>query len=69
MVSVTIAQVIGETPKEAWDILPLSISDVAKATSEDKQYGKLYNSVRSGILDQTDPDLKLFSGMFNELYI
>ena len=37
IVSVTIAQVIGETPKEAWDILLLSISDVAKATREDKQ--------------------------------
>ena len=67
--SVTITQVIGETPKEAWDILPLSISDVAKATREDKQYGKLYNSVRSGSLDQTDPDLKVFNGMFNKLYI
>ena len=37
--SVTIAQVIGETPKEVWDVLPLSISDVAKATREDKVYG------------------------------
>ena len=32
MASVSISQVIGETPKEAWDILPLTISDIAKAT-------------------------------------
>ena len=67
--SVTIAQVIGETPKEAWDVLPLSISDVAKATREDKQYGKLIKAVRSGNLDEKDPDLKKFNGVFTELYI
>ena len=69
IVSVTVAQVVGETPKEAWDILPLSISDVAKATREDRQYGKLLNAVRSGNLDQRDPELKKFNGIFTELYI
>ena len=69
MVFVSISQVIRETPKEAWGILPLSISDVAKATHTDKQYGKLYNAVRSGVLDHKDPDLKKFSGVFEQLYI
>ena len=67
--SVTIAQVIGEAPKEPWDILPLSIEDVAKATREDRQYGKLLNAVKSGNMVQNDPDLKIFSGVFGELYI
>ena len=67
--SVSISQVIGETPKVAWDILPLTIKDVAKATREDRQYGKLYNAVRSGVLDNKDPDLKKFNGVFEQLYI
>ena len=62
--SVSISQVIGEMPKVAWDILPLTIKDVAKATREDKQYGKLYNAVRSGVLDNKYPDLKKFNGVF-----
>ena len=69
MASITVAQVICETPKEAWDILPLSISDVAKATLTDKVYGKLYNAIRSGELGQNDPDLKKFNGVFSDLYI
>ena len=47
----------------------MSIGDVAKATRKDKQYGKLYNTVRSGNFDNKDPDLSKFSGVFNELYI
>ena len=69
MVDITIAQVVGETPKEAWDVLPISISDVAKATREDRQYGKLLNAVRSGNLDEKDPDLKKFSGVYSGLHI
>ena len=69
MASITVAQVICETPKEAWDILPLSISDVAKETLTDKVYGKLYNAIRSGELGQNDPDLKKFNGVFSDLYI
>ena len=69
MASVSISQVIGETPKEAWDILPLTISDVAKATRKSRQYGKLFNAVRSGTLDNKDPDLKKFNGVFQQLYI
>ena len=30
--SVSVAQVVGEAPKEAWDILPLTIEEVATAT-------------------------------------
>ena len=67
--SVSIAQVVGEAPKEAWDILPLTITDVAKATRKSRQYGKLYNAVRSGTLDSKDDDLKKFNGVFQELYI
>ena len=68
-VEVSIAQLVGEVNKEAWDILPLSIADVAKATREDKIYGKLYNSVRSGNLNTDDPDVAKFNGVFTELYI
>ena len=67
--TVSISQVIGESPKEAWDILPLTISDVAIATRKSRQYGKLFNAVRSGNLDSKDPDLKKFNGVFQELYI
>ena len=45
---------------EAWDVLPLDISDVAKATREDKVYGKLFNAVRGGNLDNKDKDLSKF---------
>ena len=38
---VTVAQIIGQTHIEAWDIIPLSLEDVARKTREDKQYGKL----------------------------
>ena len=69
MASITISQIVGEEPKEAWDILPLTIKDVATATRNSRQYGKLYNAVRSGILDHKDPDLKKFSGVFQQLYI
>ena len=67
--SVTVAQVIGQTHIEAWDIIPLSLEDVARKTREDKQYGKLYRALESGVLDEKDPDLKRFNGIFNELYI
>ena len=56
-VEVTISQIVGESGKEAWDILPLSIADVAKATCEDRVYGKLYNAVRTGNLNTEDPDV------------
>ena len=66
---ITISQVIGEPSREVWDILPLTVADVAKATREDPVYGKLYNAVRSGNLDITDKDLSKFNGTFSSLYI
>ena len=68
-VEVTISQIVGESGKEAWDILPLSIADVAKVTGEDRVYGKLYNAVRAGNLNIEDPDVSKFNGVFAELYI
>ena len=70
VVEISIAQLVGdEANKEAWDILPLTIADVAKATREDKIYGKLYNAVRSGNLNTDDADVAKFNGTFAELYI
>ena len=69
MVSITVSQVIGQTHKEAWDILPLSLEDVARKTREDKTFGKLYRAVESGLLNKNDPDLKIFSGVFDDLYL
>ena len=69
MVSITVAQVMGEPGREAWEVLPLSISDVAKATREDKVFGKLFNAVRCGTLDSKDKDLSKFTGAFSDLYI
>ena len=66
---VTIAQVVGESCKEAWEVLPLDISDVAKATREDRTFGKLFNAVRCGNLDSKDKDLSKFTGVFSDLYI
>ena len=40
-VDITISQIVGENRTEAWDILPLTVADVAKATREDKVYSKL----------------------------
>ena len=66
---VTISQVVGEPCKQAWEILPLTITDVAKATRLDPVYGKLFNAVRSGNLDTTDNDISKFNGVFTNLYI
>ena len=66
---VTISQVVGEPCKQAWEILPLTITDVSKATRLDPVYGKLFNSVRSGNLDTTDKDISRFNGVFSNLYI
>ena len=65
---VTISQLVGGACGP-WDMLPLTITDVAKATREDKVYGKLYNSVRSGVLDGKDKELGKFAGVFDNLHI
>ena len=43
---VTVAQIVGEPCKEAWEVLLLSTADVSRGTREDRVYGKLYNAVR-----------------------
>ena len=57
---VNICKVMGSAPSAAWDVLPLNIKDVAKATIGDRVYGKLLNSVRSGEINKNDPDLIYF---------
>ena len=69
MYDVTVAQVVGESCKEAWEVLPLDIRDVAKATREDRIFGKLFNAVRCGNLDSKDKELSKFTGVFSDLYI
>ena len=66
---VTISQLMEEPSKEAWEILPLTINDVSKATRVDPIYGKLFNAVRCGSLDTTDKDVSRFNGIFSNLYI
>ena len=53
----------------AWDLVPLSIKDVAAAPKTCKVYGKLYRAVKSGIFDKKDKDLSKFQGVFDFLYI
>ncbi|CAL4115983.1 unnamed protein product, partial [Meganyctiphanes norvegica] len=54
---ISIFKVIGCMPNEAWDILPLSLEDVATKTREDKLYGRLLKSVEAGVLDNSDKEL------------
>ena len=67
--AVSICKIVGPAPTAVWDILPLSAKDVAKATREDKVYGKLISAIRTGELNKDDPDMKPFTGMFYDLYI
>ena len=46
--AISICKIVGTAPTAAWDILPLNVKDVAKATREDGVYGKLLAAVRSG---------------------
>ena len=67
--AVSICTVVGTAPSAAWDVLPLTIKDVAKATLTDGIYGKLLAAVRSGDLRKDDPELKPFVSVFNDLYV
>ena len=63
-------QVIGDnSPVAAWDLVPLSIKDVADATQSCKVYGKLFRAVKSGVLNNKDRDISKFQGVFDSLYI
>ena len=67
--SCTVSQVVGDSTVAAWDLVPLSITDVAAATKTCKIFGKLYRAVKIGILDTKDKDLTKFQGVFDALYI
>ena len=65
----TISQVVGDCTVAAWDLVPLSIAEVAAATNDCKIFGKLYRAIKLGIIDTKDKDLKPFQGVFDSLYI
>ena len=68
----TVQQVVGAVTSGGggpWDMLPLTVEDISKATREDKVYGKLFKAIRSGALDKKDKDLSKFAGVFDDLYI
>ena len=65
----TINQLVGDSPVAAWDIIPLSVKEVAAATKVCKIYGKLFRAVRVGVLDTKDKDISKFNGVFDSLYI
>ena len=67
--AINICKIVGTAPTAAWDILPLNIKDVAKATRGDRVYGKLLAAVRSGELNKGDPDMKPFTSLFYDLYV
>ena len=65
----SISKIIGSAPTAAWDILPVTVKDVANATRTDKVYGKLLTAIRAGILCKEDNDLKPFISVFDDLYV
>ena len=65
----TINQIVGSDNVAAWDLIPLSLAEVATATKKCKVFGKLYNSVKLGQLNLKDKDLSKFNGVFDSLYI
>ena len=67
--TISICKIVGTSPTAVWDILPLSVKDVAKATREDRVYGKLISAIRSGEIDRNDPDMKPFNSLFDDLYV
>ena len=67
--AIRICKIVGTAPTAAWDILPLNVKDVAKATREDRVYGKLLAAVRSGDINKNDSDLKPFISLFNDIYV
>ena len=67
--TINICKIVGTSPTAVWDVLPLSVKDVAKATREDKVYGKLISAIRSGEIDKNDSDMKPFNSLFDSLYV
>ena len=66
---VTVCKIVGTAPTAVWDILPLTVRDVAKATCEDRIYGKLLAAVRCGELKKDDPAHKPFVSIFDDIYV
>ena len=66
---ITINQLVGDSTVAAWDIIPLTVKEVAAATKTCKVYGKLFKAVKAGVLDTTDKDISKFNGVFESLYI
>ena len=64
VIAISICKILGPAPSAAWDIMPPSFKDVAKATREDKVMGKLLSAVHSGELNKDNPDLKSFMSLF-----
>ena len=58
--SCTISQVVGDGTVAAWDLVPLSIAEVAAATKECKTFGKLYRAIKLGIIDTKDKESNNF---------
>ena len=67
--TVSICKIVGTAPTAVWDILPLTVKDVAKATREDKVYGKLLSAIRSGEFNTDDVDIKPFKSLIEGLYV
>ena len=66
---VSISSILGGSNKDPWNVLPVTIKDVAKATRDDRVYGKLLNAVRTGQANLQDADLKPFVSMLNDYHI
>ena len=65
---VSICKIVADTTA-VWDILPLTVKDVARATIGDRTLGKLLSAVRSGQINKNDPDLKPYMSVFEDLHI
>ena len=68
-ITISTCKVVGTAPTAVWDILPLNIKDIAKATREDKVYGKLMSAIRSGEIDKNDFNMKPFVQIFEGLFL
>ena len=66
---ITVCKVVGTLPTVVWDVIPLSVKDIGKATIEDKVLGKLTAAIRSGSINKHDADLKPFISLMDNLYV
>ena len=67
--NVNICSIMGYSQPAAWDVLPLTVAEVAKATAEDLVYGKLLSAIRTGDIDKNDINMKPFVSLFDDFYI